>query len=139
MKKIIIRKRASVHPTSNYINKHYNKQPPNVNTLLNVVYEDDESYTKLQEEYTNALKGLENDFFMSAYLIDNKYAVVLDSHITLYKLCTPSKEEDEKVIPWRYYSRSKYLGDTWWFSDDEIIQDLHDLPILAFMTKYKGI
>ena len=140
MEKVIVRSRISAHPSSNYINKHYeNELQKNVNTLLAVVYEDDESYEKLIKEYNNTLNGESSTYFFCSYLLENGYAVVLDSHITIYKLCTPSKEKDENKILWRYYSNSKYLGDTWWFSDDEIIRDLSTLSIVEFLKKYRGL
>ena len=140
MEKVIIRSKISAHPSSNYVNRHYkNEAKKNINTLLSIVYDDNESYEKLINEYNNTINGENSSFFLCAYLLKNGYAVVLDSHITLYKLCVPSEEEDESKILWSYYSSSKYLGDTCWFSDNEILMDLSSLSIVDFLLKYKGL
>ena len=42
------------------------------------------------------------------------------------------------LIPWFYADSKKYLGDTWWEKDFEIINDLKTLSIVDFYKKYKG-
>ena len=32
----------------------------------------------------------------------------------------------------------KYLGDSWWFGDDEILKDVREMNVVAFLEKYKG-
>ena len=139
MEKVIIRSKKSAHPSSNYVNRHYKKEATkNIDALLAIVYDDNESYEKLINEYNNIINGGNSSLFLCAYLLKNGYAVVLDSHITLYKLCMRSEEDEGKIL-WSYYSSSKYLGDTWWFSDNEILMDLSSLSIVDFLLKYKGL
>lgn len=50
----------------------------------------------------------------------------------------PKSEPALGLVPWRYADSEKYLGDTWWYSDTEILHDLSHLDLLTFLERYKG-
>lgn len=39
---------------------------------------------------------------------------------------------------WAYMSSKKYLGDSWWFDDKEILKDVQKMNTIEFLEKYKG-
>ena len=47
-------------------------------------------------------------------------------------------EQQKEILPWVYMESKKYLGDTWWFDDEEIKKDVQELSLLDFLIKYKG-
>lgn len=111
----------------------------NMNYILKKVYDETtKDYEQLCTSYTNAIKTANNDF-MLCYKISKEFAVKIDSHITLYKLEKPIFVGKDKLIPWRYASGECYIGDSWWFSDEEIIEDLTKMTLLEFILKYKGL
>ena len=44
----------------------------------------------------------------------------------------------EQLFPWVYMDSKKYLGDTWWFDDDEVLNDIQKMHMIDFLEKYKG-
>lgn len=56
------------------------------------------------------------------YLIRDKIGVEIGEHIVIYN-------KENKGI---------YIADTWWHSDEEIISDLSELPIIEFGKKYRA-
>ena len=79
---------------------------------------------------------LQNEDFWEAYVLNEEFAVRLDRNITLYHM--PTKESALGLVPWRYADSEKYLGDTWWYSDAEILHDMSHLDLLSFLARYKG-
>ena len=78
-----------------------------------------------------------SDDFMSAYRVHERFAVFLDRNIYLYHLI-PKDESYTKIIPWYYADSRSYIGDTWWYDDEEILSDIKKLNVLEFLMKYKG-
>lgn len=73
------------------------------------------------------------------YPLTPKYGVVLDSHIYIYKISDITMNNPSLDIPWYYAESKKYMGDTWWSDDLEILSDLKSLNVIDFIEKYKGI
>jgi len=61
----------------------------------------------------------------------------LGANIYLYHLA-PENEFYTKIVPWHYADGQKYLGDTWWEQDDEILESFQKLSVLDFLKRYKG-
>ena len=78
----------------------------------------------------------QNEDFWEAYVLSDEFAVRLDRNITLYHM--PKSEPALCLVPWRYADSEKYLGDTWWYSDAEILHDFSHLDLLTFLERYKG-
>ena len=67
-----------------------------------------------------------------------KFGIVIDEHIYLYHYELDMCKQQNEIIPWEYMDSKKYIGDTWWFDDEEIINDIQQLPLTDFLEKYKG-
>ena len=62
----------------------------------------------------------------------------LDANIYLFHLPGQENSLFLNVVPWSYADAKKYLGDTWWESDDEILQSIQTLSVIDFLKRYKG-
>lgn len=95
--------------------------------------------SSLFKSYKMMLKSdkLENDEFIKAYQFNDSYAVFLDANIYLFHLF-PKGEIFTDIVPWYYADAKKFIGDTWWESDEEILQNLKHMPIVDFLDRYKG-
>ena len=78
----------------------------------------------------------QNEDFGEANVLSDEFVVRLDRNITLYHM--PKSEPALCLVPWRYADSEKYLGDTWGYSDTEILHDLSHLDLLTFLERYKG-
>lgn len=106
--------------------------------LKKIFNEKDETYDCLYKEYENFQKGIESPYFLWMYVVYPKFGVVLDEHIYLYYYNPQIYNQYKNLIPWGYAESKKYLGDTWWENDKEILLDLQKLSIIQFLDKYKG-
>lgn len=106
--------------------------------LREVFKEKTNSYQQLQEEYRKFLEGGESSLFATMYVLNPSFGVVIDEHIYLYHCFADTIRMQEEVLPWIYMESKKYLGDTWWFEPEEIINDLHEMTIYDFLEKYRG-
>ena len=155
MEKIIVRDKILErgHANSAYINlcndKEYNTtidflQDYNYKILLNKIYgeEIDCEYLESSKLYYSYLSILEtqkdNEYFKVLFRLDDEFAVHLSGNIHLYHFIPKNGEVYTSLIPWFYADSKKYLGDTWWEKDFEIINDLKTLSIVDFYKKYKG-
>jgi len=93
----------------------------------------------LYQSYSAIVESQEdNNLFKCLYRIDEEFAVHLSENIYLYHLIPKNGEVYSSVIPWFYADSKKYYGDTWWESDDEIIDSLYNLSVLEFLKRYKA-
>ncbi len=106
--------------------------------LQEVFNEKDVSFDELSEEYNVFQKTGNSKMFAWMYVINDNFGIVIDSHIYLYHYDKKMYEQQKVVIPWMYTESKKYIGDTWWFEDQEIIEDIQKLSLLDFLEKYKG-
>lgn len=153
MEKVILRNKKTVgRGVSNVLNEWFNlasaydldisndkavdsfiKSKRNV-ILVNVYKENVNNLDQLDIKYNDILVNQkDNDDFFMAYRLNSKYCLTIDSHITLYKL----EEDYLRNDTWMYYYAEKYCGDTWWFSEEEILDDIQNLGYLDFLMKYK--
>ena len=107
--------------------------------ILKFIFKEDENYNSLYLEYENFRGGRESKYFSWMYLLTPKYGVVLDSNIYIYKISDITMNNPSLDIPWYYAESKKYMGDTWWSDDLEILSDLKSLNVIDFIEKYKGI
>lgn len=106
--------------------------------MISQIYKEDISYDELKQEYLKFLSTSNSEYYSWMYLIDGKFGVVLDAHIYLYTFNDKVKEAQKNILPWIYPESKRYLGDTWWSEDEEILNDLKKLSIIEFLDKYKG-
>jgi len=93
----------------------------------------------LYTAYDIATKTCEdNEFFIVAYKVDDRFAVHLTGDIYLYHLLSKGTEVCDSLVPWYYADSKLQFGHTWWETDSEIIESIKTLSILDFLEKYKG-
>ena len=94
--------------------------------------------SSLYKAYEQAAKtGEDNDYFKIMYQCDEEFAVHLSDQINVYHLL----EKDEAylhLIPWYYADSVRYMGDTWWEEDPEIIDNIKKLTLIEFMKVYRA-
>ena len=155
MKKIIVRNKILSHGrvSSSYINlcdgMHYSSSEKFImkhgfKNIMKALYgEEFESdlmeNATLYQSYCAAVDSQkDNDYFLCLYQIDEDFAVHLTGNIYLYHLIPHKEEVYTSIVPWFYADSKKYIGDTWWESDIEIINNLKSISIVEFLKRYKG-
>ena len=89
--------------------------------------------------FTDAQKvQKDNSDFKYMYRVDVDFAVHLSANIYLYHLVSKDDVLYPHIIPWYYVDSRVFLGDTWWESDEEILQNLIALTTVEFLKRYKG-
>lgn len=110
----------------------------NADDLLKSTVKETVAFSTLLQEYQKAFMSQESSLFVKMYQINKTSGIVIDQNIYLYH-CDHSPvwitHEDSK---WAYMSSKKYIGDSWWFDDSEILSDIQKLTIVEFLEKYKG-
>ena len=109
----------------------------NLEFLISSVFRETLSLGKLQEEYRSFLRTGKSQYFAWCYRLSSETGVVIDHHITLYHIIPDDVFWQKEFLDWYYPRGSKYLADTWWFDDEEVLQDLIHLSPLSFFEKYK--
>ncbi|MDF2804275.1 MAG: hypothetical protein K0S61_4180 [Anaerocolumna sp.] len=95
--------------------------------------------TELYKSYKSAYdSGEDNELFKNMYQVDDDFAVHITNNIYLYHIATRNDNIYSLIIPWYYVDSKKYIGDTWWEKDGEVIESLKKLSIIEFLKKYKG-
>lgn len=98
---------------------------------LRIVYQEEDDFDKLMVDYTDfSLKG-KSPFFEWGYLVSPEFVLCIGEHISFCHL-----DEDTHIFPWKYIDRGIYLADSWWFDDDEIVNDAISLSTIDFLMKY---
>jgi len=150
MEKIIIRKKIIPFLSSRFIRFLSDNSITNIeeyinkcgfeNIFLKIFEENPNEITEIQKSYINAISTNEdNEYFKFVYKYDDKFCVSIDSHIKLYKIDDQIEINGKKLLKWIYPEIEKYLGDVWWFTDEEIFSDIKNLNLIEFLSKYKGI
>ena len=103
------------------------------------VFGENGSYSDLLRRYEAFRDGAPDEGFCRMYLVHPSFGAVLDAHITLYRFEPDTYALYRAAIPWVYAGNGCYMGDTWWFEEEEILQDLQTLPVPEFFEKYKGM
>ena len=103
------------------------------------VFGESGSYSDLLRRYEAFRDGAPDEGFCRMYLVHPSFGAMLDAHITLYRFEPDTYALYRAAIPWVYAGNGCYMGDTWWFEEKEILQDLQTLPVPEFFEKYKGM
>lgn len=155
MKKILVREKIMPvgHINSSFIELCKGKEYSSLhdflmdydsNVIINKLFSEEVTdtsleYTKLYKLYNLAFEsGEDNEFFKVMYQVDDEFAVHLSENIYLYHIATRKEEIYSLVVPWYYVDSKKYIGDTWWEEDSEIIENLKRLSLIEFYKRYKG-
>lgn len=95
--------------------------------------------TELYKSYKVAYdSGKDNELFKNMYQVDDEFAVHITNNIYIYHIATRKDKIYSSIVPWYYVDSKKYIGDTWWEKDEDIIESLKNLSIIEFLKKYKG-
>ena len=74
--------------------------------------------------------------FIRCYKIAPDFAVHIDANIYLYHIS--QEQEYLNFVPWLYADGKKYIGDPWWETDEEILENIKKMNIVDFLRAYKG-
>lgn len=95
-------------------------------------------FKTLLQEYRQFMEGQGSALFGRMYQLSETSGLVIDQNIYLYHSDTCPVWVNWKKNRWAYMSGKKYLGDSWWFDDAEILKDIQEMNLIAFLEKYKG-
>ena len=96
------------------------------------------TYQELNTKYNDFLENNSNEDFEIMYVLNSGFGIVINEHIYLCHCNEEIFNQQKSLFPWVYVESKKYIGDSWWFETDEIIEDIQNLSFLKFMEKYKG-
>lgn len=99
-----------------------------------------EAFTEaeLHLECENFRKTGESEWFSWVYMLSPEFGVRIDQSIYLYHFNDKYVDHEQRLFGWQYPENKKYMGDTWWFEDEEILADLQRLSTIDFLAKYQG-
>jgi hypothetical protein len=97
--------------------------------------EDSMIYKKYEEILES---GKDNEMFSIMYKLKNDLAVSLSEHIYLHHIAKDLLINKEKILPWECVDSKIYIADTWWETDEDILNDLKSMSFIEFMSKYKA-
>jgi len=146
-KKIVVRRNSilAIHFVTSQHFKKFNRASRRGNKheadrirkkLLSNQLEETLSFENLCMEYESFLESGNSDLFAWCYLLTKRYGVVIDHHITLYRFDKDIMSLQKNCFPWFYPEQDKYIADTWWFEDEEVLHDITHLSLVDFMEKY---
>ncbi len=99
---------------------------------------DDLLQTNLYRDYLSfqSLEDKTGENFIKAYRIAQDFALHIDSNIYLYHIM--QNQSYARFVPWVYADGKKYIGDPWWETDEEILNNVQHMNIVDFLRLYKG-
>lgn len=107
--------------------------------VLQEIFEENElSYKELCNQYYEFKRTGKSSLFAWMYKLNSKFGVVIDEHIYLYRYNNDNIEQQKLLFDWVYAENKRYMGDTWWSDDIEVLDDINNLSIIEFLEKYKG-
>lgn len=95
-------------------------------------------FKTLLQEYRQLMDGQESTLFGRMYQLSETSGLVIGQNIYLYHSDTCPVWVNWGENRWAYMSGKKYLGDPWWFENAEILKDIQQMNLIAFLEKYKG-
>lgn len=125
-------------PKSNYTSLKDVVDDKGYEYVIKKICEDTLSFDVLCEEFDRFLEDGTSAFFTYAVQLNENYAISITSNIYLYRFSPSDILEQQSAFKWLYAPVRKYVGDTWWYDDREIITDIQQLSFVEFMEKYKG-
>ena len=143
MKEILVRTKMVPYVSSEMINQYESKSLGALvnqygnDHILATIFGEECSLEQLKKYFDNR-NNYPNQYFQSVFLVSNMYGVTIDSNIYLYRFDHEQIIQQLKLWNWCYAEAKIYIGDAWWFSNDEIICDIKKMPIINFLEKYKG-
>ncbi|VBB05624.1 Hypothetical protein LUCI_0834 [Lucifera butyrica] len=119
--------------------KHYGMDTIMKELFDEEVEKSDFESTQIYQKYLEVKKtGEDNEFFQVMYKIKDDLGIKISEHIYLHHIATGLAIKENRIVPWECVDSKLYIADTWWESDDNIIDDMRNLSIIEFLSKYKG-
>lgn len=119
--------------------KHYSLRSIMEDLFNEEIQGDDLKSTFLYKQYMQVINtGNENDSFLIMYKVKDDLAVKITEHIYLHHICNGLGIAGEEILPWVCIDSKLYIADTWWESDDNVLEDMSKLSYINFLSKYKG-
>lgn len=108
--------------------------------ILDVPNNVDIMESELYSAYKQIIEtGDDNEFFEVCYQLRNDVAIKITEHVRIYRLI---EELDEcntiNILPWYHKDIDLYISDSWWETDEEILNDFSTISFLDFFIKYKA-
>lgn len=145
MNKIVVRTKVVNGISSRIIQQGENKtlneltQESGLQNVLKTIFDENElTYQQLSDEYNKFIYDGSGSVFAWLYRINPRFGITIDEHIYLYHYDSKLSLLQNELFGWEYMDSKKYIGDSWWFEDVEILEDIQRLSILDFLEKYKG-
>lgn len=107
-------------------------------SLLKEALNETVPFKTLLQEYRQLMEGQESTLFGRMYQLSETSGLMIDQNICLYHSDVCPVWVSWGNNRWAYMSGKKYLGDSWWFEDAEILKDIQEMNLVAFLEKYKG-
>lgn len=101
--------------------------------------ENENTYLDLYEKYNDFIEKGYSDYFSWMYIIKEGFGIMIDSHIYVCKYDSDVDRQLRKIFEWGYVEAKHFIGDVWWFEDEEILDDIQHMSIVDFLDKYRGI
>lgn len=113
--------------------------PEMADSVLKEAVNETVPFNTLLQEYRRFTEGQGSALFGRMYLLSKTSGLIIGQNIYLYHSDPCPVWVNWEENRWAYMSSKKYLGDSWWFEDAEILKDIQEMDLIAFLEKYKGI
>lgn len=115
-------------------------------TILRELFEDeietcDIPSSMLYQKFLSTKSSfMENEEFHVMYRFNDEFAIRLTHHIDIHHLALSDDEWGilASIVPWHYVDSCCFLGDTWWETDNEILENINKMTVVNFLKRYKG-
>ena len=112
--------------------------PETADALLKDAVNETVPLAALLEEFRRFTAGQPSALFARMYQLSETSGLVIDQNIYLYHCDVCPVWVDAEEARWAYMGSKKYLGDSWWFVDDEILKDVREMNVVAFWKSTKA-
>lgn len=92
----------------------------------------------LHKKFEEAGANGTNELFRIMYRVSNNFALYLSENMYLCHLPKVLTIKGQRILPWDCIDSKIYIADTWWETDEEILEDLKNLSFIEFVEKYKA-
>lgn len=107
--------------------------------ILDVPNNVDIMESKLYSAYKQILEtGNDNELFEICYQLRNDVAIKITEHVRIYRLIEELEGKNINILPWYHKDINLYISDSWWETDEEILNDFSTISFLDFFIKYKA-
>lgn len=155
IKKIIVRK--GIYDDSDFVTKYkrclYENQGKSIvefanilrkNGLFETIFGTATNTNIMKSDLYSAYEkivgtGTDNEFFEICYHLKDNIVIKITEHIRVYRLIEEFvKDNATNIFPLYHKDINLYISDSWWETDEEILNDFSTISFLDFFIKYKA-